>query len=90
MAALRSLAEELELAPWERRLVYRELDRLESRWLFYRTEDRTNVLPERYLDCGHTIGASEPYRYVVGKLSGADSLYQRRDCDVCKRRDARY
>ncbi len=56
---------------------------------FERLEDR-NSSRGRLLDCGHRIDRSEPYRYWVGKVPGERGVAQRRDCDVCRRKDDRY
>lgn len=58
-------------------------------WAFYRSETRRTRL-KRDCDCGHVIDGSEPYRYQVGKLTGATRLFQRYDCEFCARDDSRY
>jgi hypothetical protein len=56
---------------------------------FHRVDRRRTRLKRR-LDCGHVIDGSEPYRYVVFKLNGADRIVQQLDCEFCARRDDSY
>jgi hypothetical protein len=68
---------------------YEAWERAQWRRAFERTEIRHSS-KRRVLDCNHTIGVREPYRYYVAKLTGMPGVIQRRDCDVCMRRDNRY
>jgi hypothetical protein len=56
---------------------------------FFREQVRHSI-KARTLDCNHRIDPREPYRYEVWKVYGERGVGQRRECDVCKRRDSRY
>lgn len=56
---------------------------------FHRVDVRRTRLKRR-LDCEHVIDGSEPYRYQVFKLNGAERITQRTDCEFCARVDAAY
>jgi hypothetical protein len=63
--------------------------RLEGSWEFYRVEMR-HTIKSRILDCHHTIGRGDPYRYSVGKVWNVPGLIQTLICDVCMRHGNKY
>lgn len=64
-------------------------ERAQTALAFERVETRKSIL-KRYLDCGHWIDGSEPYRYQVWKRNCDPELTQRLDCEFCAREDQAY
>lgn len=56
---------------------------------FRRVEIRNSV-KTRILDCHHTIGRGDPYRYTVFKVWRQPGVEQNRICDVCMRHGDKY